>query len=133
MMNDEKENTMNIDDLTIKQARELIAMFGTAQTGAPSSNPMIGRHVIARTFTAGVHIGTVASQHGEETYLLVNSRRLWKWDGAFTLSEVATLGLNPKGSRIAVEIPQILLTNVNELIPTSDVARKTFEATHEKA
>jgi len=123
---------MNIEDITIKQARELASPSGVAN--APRlSNPMIGRHVVARTFTAGVHIGTVVSQHGEETYLLKDARRLWKWEGAFTLSEVATKGINSKGSRMAVEIPEILLTNVNEMIPTTPEARKTFEATNEKA
>ena len=124
---------MNIEDLTIKQARELAAMFNGTVAHGHAPNPMIGRHVIARTFTAGVHIGTVVSQHGEEAYVLKDARRLWKWEGAFTLSEVATSGINPKGSRMAVAVPEILLTNVNEMIPTTEAARKTFEATNEKA
>ena len=124
---------MNIDDLTIKQARELASMFPQNSAAAYTPNPMIGRHVIARTFTAGVHIGTVVGQHGEETYILKDARRLWKWEGAFTLSEVATAGVLTKGSRIAIAVPEILLTNVTELIPTTEAARKTFEAVNEKA
>ena len=124
---------MNIEDLTIKQARELAMLFATQTipTAPLSQSPMLGRHVIARTFTAGVHIGTVKSHNGEEV-VLTDARRLWKWEGAFTLSEVAKTGV-AKGSRIAVTLPEILLTNVNELIPTTEVARKTFEEFHEKA
>lgn len=80
--------TFDINSLTIGQAKELTAIFGGATKPARGDNPMIGRHVVARTSTAGVHIGTVVQSLGEEVYLLKDARRLWKWDGAFTLSEV---------------------------------------------
>jgi hypothetical protein len=43
---------MNIEDLTIKQARELAAMFGGATTGSrPHTALQIGGNVIIRTVT----------------------------------------------------------------------------------
>lgn len=93
-------------------------------------SPLIGKHVLVRTYSAGVHIGTLAAKDGENV-LLTDARRLWKWSGAFTLSEVATVGINPKQSRMAVAVPMIELTNANEIIPTTEAARATFEKCHE--
>ena len=94
----------------------------------------IGRHVVVRTYSAGVHLGVLAEVEANAAginVVLAGARRLWKWDGAFTLSEVATEGVNPKKSRIATLVPEILLTQVVELIPTSEKARGTFDASHE--
>lgn len=125
--------TFDINDITIGQAKELAALFGNQSVASTvRTSPMVGRHCVIRTYSAGVHIGTVVSHDGEEV-LLKDARRLWKWEGAFTLSEVATAGVKKQGSRIAVAVPEILLTNVNEIIPTSEEARMTFEVCHEKA
>jgi hypothetical protein len=91
---------------------------------------LIGQHVVVRTFSAGVHIGTLVEKDGENV-LLKDARRLWKWSGAFTLSEVAQKGVQVKGSRIAMTVPLIELTNANEIIPTSEEARNSFEKCHE--
>lgn len=94
----------------------------------------IGRHVVVRTYSAGVHIGTLAESEtvgGMVNITLKDARRLWKWDGAFTLSEVATVGIKPKDSRMATTVPEMLVTQVAELIPTTEKARETFDATHE--
>jgi hypothetical protein len=90
----------------------------------------IGRHVVVRTYSAGVHIGTLAEVEGQAV-ALTDARRLWKWSGAFTLSEVATAGINPRGSRMSVAAPEIVLTQAVEIIPTSQIARSTYDATHE--
>ena len=90
----------------------------------------IGRHVVVRTYSAGVHIGTLAEVEGQAV-ALTNARRLWKWSGAFTLSEVATLGIKPSDSRMSVAVPEIVLTQAVEIIPTTETARTTYDATHE--
>jgi hypothetical protein len=83
----------------------------TAQT--PSSG-----EVIIRTYSAGVHIGTLKERNGKEV-TLTNARRLWSWSGAFTLSAVATQGIDRKNSRISVAVPEILLTEAIEVMPVS--------------
>lgn len=90
----------------------------------------IGKHVLVRTYSAGVHLGTLIKKE-EEDVLLKNSRRLWKWSGAFTLSEVSQNGVKEEGTRISVPIPLIELTGVIEVISTSLRARKTFDLCHE--
>jgi ferredoxin-fold anticodon binding domain-containing protein len=90
----------------------------------------IGRHVVVRTFSAGVHIGVLAEVEGQAV-VLTNARRLWAWSGAFTLSEIAVTGIKPSESRLSTNVPEILLIQAIELIPTSAAARSSFDATHE--
>jgi len=90
----------------------------------------LGRHVVVRTYSAGVHIGTLTEIEGQSV-VLTDARRLWQWGGAFTLSEVAIVGIKPKDSRMTVAVPEILLTQAVEIIPTTEAARRTFDATHE--
>ena len=94
----------------------------------------IGQHVVVRTYAAGVHLGTLVAAESQPTgvaVVLADSRRLWKWSGAFTLSEVATIGVHPDASRIAAAVPELLVLNAIEIIPTTADARSTFDATHE--
>jgi hypothetical protein len=99
-----------------------------AAVGGPgqSRSPLIGQHVLVRTYSAGVHVGVLKAKDGENV-LLENARRIWKWTGAFTLSEVSQNGVDKTGSRIAVAVPLIELPNANEIIPTSEKARTSFD------
>ena len=94
-----------------------------------NKSPMIGQHAVIRTYSAGVHIGTVLDKDGINV-VLKDARRLWTWRGAFTLSEIATSGVG-KGSRISVAVPMIELTQVVEIIPTTEAARSSFDKIHE--
>lgn len=111
---------MDINSMTIGQAKELAAMFGAAQSAPAATHPMIGQYVIARCYAAGVHSGEVVSVDGENV-VLKDSRRLWSWkakDGV-ALSGLAQSG--PKeGCKIDVINPSIYLTGVCELIPVAN-------------
>jgi hypothetical protein len=89
-----------------------------------SNNPYIGCRVLVRTFSAGVHIGTLVSANGGECELK-DALRLWKWeDGGLSLSAVAINGI--KKGRLN-RTPKIYLTNAIEYIPISTDADKSFE------
>ena len=102
-------------------------MFGAAsQTTAATSHPFVGKYVIARCYSAGVHAGEVVSVDGE-TAILKDSRRLWSWkakDGV-ALSGVAQNGVQA-GCNIDTINPEIYLTGVCELIPCSAIARESI-------
>ena len=83
---------------------------------------MIGKQVIVRTYSAGVHFGMLDSRDGREV-VLTDARRIWYWEGAFTLSAVAMKGVK-KTSKLSVSVPQILLTEAIEIIPCSEAAAK---------
>ena len=87
------------------------------------NNPMIGRRCLVRTYSAGLHIGTVMQVDGTEV-LLKDALRLWKWTGGgLSLSSVATNGI--KGGRLN-RTPEIYLTQAIEIIPVTPSAEVTY-------
>lgn len=100
---------------------------GAESVLAPTTDGM--GYCVIRTYSAGVHIGYVAqfgSDNNPQYAKLLKSRRLHYWDGAASLSQVAMEGVN-SSSRIAMEIPEIELTDVIEVIPCSEEAMKFFQ------
>jgi hypothetical protein len=106
-MNDIKANELTINGITY------------VPKGSEAAPIKTGPEVLVRTYSAGVHIGTILSRTGTEVEL-ANARRLWFWKGAFTLNEVATKGVNRKESRICSEVSSILLTQAVEIIPIAE-------------
>ena len=117
---------MNIDQMTYGELKQIAAMFNqVASTTAP--HPFVGKYVIARCYSAGVHAGEVVSADGENV-ILKDSRRLWSWkakDGV-ALSGVAQNGLKSEG-KVDTLNPEIALTGVCELIPCSMKARGSID------
>lgn len=94
---------------------------------APEANGM--RYCVIRTYSAGVHIGYVAkfgSDNNPQYVKLLSSRRLHYWNGAASLSQVAIDGVGSE-SRIAMEVPEIELTDAIEVIPCSEKAAEFFK------
>ena len=115
---------MNINDLTIGQAKELVAMFGAT----PAAHPFVGKYVICRCNAAGVHAGTLVSVSGD-TAILADSRRLWSWSAksGIALSGVAQAGIEASASRVDVLNPEIWLAGVCEIIPCSEAAKESIQ------
>jgi len=84
----------------------------------------IGDRVLVRTYSAGVHFGTLTLQDGKHV-VLSDARRIWYWTGAFTLSKIALDGVG-KDSKISCAVPEITLTEAIEIIPLSDTANKNL-------
>jgi len=85
-----------------------------------------GAYVIVRTYSAGVFAGTLKERNGKET-TLTDARRLWYWDGAASLSQLANEGVKkPDNCKFPAEVPEILLTEAIELLPCSDEAKKSI-------
>ena len=123
---------MNINDLTIGQAKELHELFGSGNFEVknliiPATHSMVGKYVIARCYSAGVHAGEVVSVDGE-TAILKNSRRLWSWKASdgIALSGVAQKGLKPGSSKLDEVNPEIYITGVCELIPVANGIRENI-------
>lgn len=102
---------MNLDDLTLGQIKHLQSLLGQQQ-----QHPAIGRRVIIRTYSAGVHYGTLRCVNGEQV-IIEDCIRIWKWAGAFTLSELATFGPKKKGEcKFSQRTSQITLTAIEILL-----------------
>ena len=84
-------------------------------------------YVCIRTYSAGVHCGYLKERNGKEVEL-VNARRIWKWSGAFTLSELSTNGVEkPDECKISCTVPRIYLMEAIEIIPMTAKAKKSIE------
>lgn len=118
---------MNIDELTIKQVRELQSIIVGA-TNTKQDTFLQGEYVIVRTYSAGVFAGTLEGRQGDKI-LLKNCRRLWRWstdNKDISLSGIATKGLDYKGSKICILEPFKVLIDI-EISPCSDVAKSSIE------
>lgn len=82
--------------------------------------------VLIRTYSAGVHFGYLVdrSEDGKRVKL-TKSRRIWRWAGANTLSEIATAGLDIENSRVAVPV-DIELTEAIEIIQVTPQAEENL-------
>lgn len=88
---------------------------------------MIGKHVIVRTYSAGVFAGILKSRDGNEV-VMTDARRLWYWDGAASISQLAVDGVSkPKTCKFPAPVALVLLTEAIEIIPTTDAARKSID------
>ena len=86
-----------------------------------------GDYVIVRTYSAGVHAGYLKERNGKEV-VLTNTRRLWYWKGAATLSQVAGAGISDiKSCKFPAAIAEITLLEAIEIIPCTDEARLIIE------
>jgi hypothetical protein len=92
---------MDINDLTIGQARELSTLFKQNESKESSLNSMIGEKCIIRTYSAGVWFGTVSEKSGNEV-IITQARRMWKWWAAesISLSACAIHGIVREKSKI---------------------------------
>lgn len=113
---------MDIDELTIGEARKLAALFcsGNGITTVVQ-HPAVGKYVIVRAARAGVHAGILVSANSGEVELR-ESRRIWSWTGALSCSEIALTGIT--GGKVAVQVPTHFISEVIEIIPTSAEVEK---------
>lgn len=81
-------------------------------------------HLI-RTYSAGVHAGTLKSHDGK-TVVLTDAVRIWRWRGANTLHELALRGPAQEWTCISEAVPEITLTEAIEIIPINQEARAAF-------
>ena len=82
---------------------------------------MVGRKVLVRTYSAGVHFGTLVSMSGT-TCVLSDARRIWRWKGANTLHEMSLSGVDSGYSRISDPVSEITLSQAIEVIPVTENA-----------
>ncbi len=112
-------------DIIIELLCSLLA--DTSQDPQQVTTPEI---VLVRARNAGVHYGTLTSK-GPEFIELENSRRIWSWAGAFTLSEVSQIGVD--SARVAESVPSISIpvSDLGEIIPMSKGAINSLNSQKE--
>ena len=88
-------------------------------------------YVIVRSDRAGVFAGYLAERNGSEV-ILRNVRRLWYWDGAASLSQLAVDGVSkPDNCKFSMTVPEQVVLTVIEVIPASEKARISVQGVKE--
>lgn len=117
---------MNINDLTIGQAKELSNLFNQKNTNE-SLNSMIGKKVIVRTYSSGNWFGELEEKSGREV-ILKNARRMYRWwaKESISLSACAIYGVKPGESKIVEAVASVWL-EATEIIPCTKAASEIIE------
>jgi len=87
-----------------------------------------GDYFIVRTYSAGVFAGQIESKSADSRKVVMrNARRLWKWAGAASLSQLAMEGVSkPQNCRFPCEVDRVELTEVIEILDCTATARKSI-------
>ena len=89
---------------------------------------MNNQKVIIRATNAGVFFGTIKDRNGQEV-TMTDCRRLWYWDGAASLSQLAIDGVSkPENCKFTVTVPEMTIMEVIEIIPCTDKAIKSINS-----
>lgn len=90
-----------------------------------------GDKVIVRADKAGVFFETLAEKNGAEV-TLSNARKLWSWDGANAVQQLAVDGTaKPDGCNFTVFVDEVIVLNVCEMIPCTEKAIASIEGVKE--
>lgn len=80
---------------------------------------------------SGVFFGTLLERNGREVKI-GQCRRLWYWDGACSLSEIAKVGTtNPGRCKFTVVVDELIILDCIEIIKCTDDAIKVLESVPE--
>lgn len=98
-----------------------------SQASAPSVDLNGMNYVVIRSRDSGCHAGYLKEE--EDAHVrLVNSRRLYYWDGAATLSQLAMEGVkNPGNCKFPGEVDNIKIMNYCEIINTTSKAQESIQ------
>ena len=91
----------------------------------------MNKKVIVRGDRSGVSFGTLVEKHGREV-TLENCRRLWYWDGAASISQLAVDGTKrPSECKFTVSVNSIIILDAIEIIPCTEDAISSIEGAKE--
>lgn len=86
------------------------------------------KYVIVRTHSAGVFAGFIESRKGQEV-ILTDARRLWYWNGAASLSQLAIDGVSkPQDCKFPGPVSRIELLQAIEILDVTEKAKKIIES-----
>lgn len=122
-----------------QQQLEIISLALRLAGDAPQSDAVapvandhfIGHYCIVRSARAGVFAGTVTHRNGQEI-TMTNARRIWYWDGAASLSQLAIHGTSkPENCKFPEAVPSVMLLEVIEILPATEAAEKSIKGVAE--
>lgn len=98
-----KINVDGIDYIPVNESNQLAEKFNDMP------------FVLCRTYSAGVFFGYMEKKDGKEVELL-KARRVWYWEGAASLSQLAQEGTSkPEKCKFPIAVEKVILTEVIEI------------------
>ena len=92
---------------------------------------MDNKYYIVRGQSSGVFFGQVRERNGQEV-TLGNVRKLWYWDGACAVEQLARDGVSlPRNCNFTVTVEEMTITDAIQLIPCTDAAQKSISGVAE--
>lgn len=89
---------------------------------------LIGKKCVFRGDRSGVFYGELADKNGQEVEIK-NCRRLWYWDGACSISEIALSGVkNPNNCKFTVTVESLVITDCIEIDVCTEKAIRNIES-----
>lgn len=83
-------------------------------------------YVVVRGDRSGVFAGILEGRNGREV-TLSDCRRLWYWDGAASISQIAMEGVTrPDNCQFTMTVNEIVLLDAIEIIPCTEAAEKSI-------
>jgi hypothetical protein len=83
-------------------------------------------YVIVRTYSAGVFAGYLQSRNGREV-VMTKARRLWYWEGAASLSQLAMEGVKrPDKCKFPCAVSRVELLEVIEILNVTEEAKHSI-------
>ena len=119
---------MNLDNLTIGEAKAIAAMVSAAPTPSKATTGD-GRAVIVRSRDQGVMYGNFAGNDGS-TVSLTNAVQMWRWKAkkGGTLADCAEFGVDESGCKFSHGKATVTIFNACALIDCSEVASKSLDS-----
>lgn len=92
---------------------------------------IIGKYCVIRGRSSGVFAGVVEEIDGDRV-LVSGVRRIWYWDGAASISQLAVDGTaSPHTCKFTVTVEEMLILDVIELIPCTEKAERSIKSVSE--
>lgn len=118
----EKPKTIKIDEVEYVR-KDSISTKAESRDGMP--------YCIVRTFSAGVFAGFIERREGREVTMR-DARRLWYWEGAASLSQLANEGVKkPKSCKFPPAVDKVVLLEAIEILDVTAEAKANIEAVPE--
>ena len=87
-----------------------------------------GDRIVVRGEASGVFFGTLVSRNGREVQLS-NVRRIWWWEGAASLSQLAQTGTQkPDACKFPETVDEIVVLDACELLSTTAEAQTSIDS-----
>lgn len=111
-----------LEEMKLKDVMQLVQLLQNNKVTKED-----GRYCIIRTYSAGVFAGFIQSRNGQEV-VLHNARRLWRWSGAASLSQLAMEGVkNPDECKFPREVDKVELLQVIEILDCTEKAKSSIK------